>query len=389
MPSRPLIVLAGGGTGGHLFPAVAVAEAIQQANREVELLVLATDRPLDRAILEATTIAWRPQPVRPLPERPWRFPAFYLAWRRSLGLVRQLMQRHRPAAVLGTGGYGAGPPVRAARLLDVPTALLNPDRLPGRANRHLASWAKTVFAQWPQSAAAFPPSVDVRAVGCPVRRAFREATRAEGVVKFGLDPDRKTLLITGASQGARTVNRAMVCLLGRLAGHRAWQVLHLSGELDYAEVRQAYTAAGLAGTVLAFTDSMAHAMAAADLVVSRAGASTLAELTCMGLPSVLVPYPFDRQRHQLANARVLSEAGAAVLVDDQIDPQRNAALLGPTLDALMGDPGKLEAMSLAARQLARPDAAEAIAKDLLELAGVCPKRAGSPVAPAPPQGQLG
>ncbi|HUW84690.1 MAG TPA: UDP-N-acetylglucosamine--N-acetylmuramyl-(pentapeptide) pyrophosphoryl-undecaprenol N-acetylglucosamine transferase [Phycisphaerae bacterium] len=384
MPSRPLIVLAGGGTGGHLFPAVAVAEAIQQANREVELLVLATDRPLDRAILEATTIAWRPQPVRPLPERPWRFPAFYLAWRRSLGLVRQLMQQQRPVAVLGTGGYGAGPAVHAARQLHVPTALLNPDRLPGRANRHLANWVKIVFAQWPQSAVAFPPSVDVRAVGCPVRRAFREVTRADGVAKFGLDPNRKTLLITGASQGARTVNRAMICLLDRLVEHRAWQVLHLSGELDYAEVRQAYTAAGLTGTVLAFTDSMAHAMAAADLVVSRAGASTLAELTCMGRPSVLLPYPFDRQRHQLANARVLCEAGAAVLVDDQIDPQPNAALLGPALDALIGDPGRLEAMSLVARQLGRPDAAAAVARDLLELAGISPNRGGDRIVPATP-----
>jgi len=388
MPSRPLIVLAGGGTGGHLFPAVAVGEAIEQANRQVELLLLVTDRPLDRAILATTTLAWRPQPVRPVPRRPWHLPAFYLAWRRSVRLAGQLMRRDRPAAVLGTGGYGAGPAVHAAGRFGVATALLNPDRLPGRANRHLASKAQIVFAQWPQSVAAFPPGVDVRVVGCPVRRAFRATTRAEGVARFGLDPDRKTLLITGASQGARTINRAIVALLGWLAGQRACQVLPLSGELDHAEVHQAYAATGLTGRVLAFTESMAHAMAAADLVVSRAGASTLAELTCMGLPSVLLPYPFDRQRHQLANARVLAEAGAAVLVDDQIDPQRNAALLGPALDALMGDPARLEAMSLAARQLGRPDAAEVVARDLLELAGVYPKCGGDPVAPATPQERL-
>jgi len=382
MPSRPLIVLAGGGTGGHLFPAVAVAEAIGQTNHQVELLVLSTDRPLDRAILEPTGIAWRAQPVRPWPGKPWRLPGFYLAWRRSLRLAKQLMRQRRPATVLGTGGYGAGPAVHTAWQLGVPTALLNPDRLAGRANRHLASRAKIVFAQWPQSVAAFPPSVDVRALGCPVRRDFRAATRAEGVAKFGLDPNRRTLLITGASQGARTVNRAVVHLLGRLAAHRQWQVLHLSGELDYTEVRQAYAATGLPGTVLAFTESMADAMAAADLVVSRAGAGTLAELTCMGRPSVLLPYPFDRLKHQVANAQVLAEAGAAVLVDDQIDPQRNAALLGPALDALMDDAARLETMSLAARQLGRPDAAVAVARDLLELAGISPNRGGDRTAPA-------
>lgn len=376
MPSRPLIVLAGGGTGGHLFPAVAVAEAIEQTNHQVELLMLSTDRPLDQTILEQVNIAWRAQPVKPWPGKPWALGGFYLAWRRSLGLVRQLMQQRRPAAVLGTGGYGAGPAVHVAWQLGVPTALLNPDRLAGRANRHLANKAAIVFAQWPQSVAAFPPAVDVRTVGCPVRRAFRAATRAEGVANLGLDPSRRTLLITGASQGARTINRAVIYLLSRLAAHGQWQVLHLSGELDYAEVRQAYAAAGLSGTVLAFTESMADAMAAADLVVSRAGASTLAELTCMGRPSVLLPYPFDRLKHQRANAQVLADAGAAILVDDQIDPQCNAALLGPALDALMGDPGKLEAMSLSARQLGRPDAAAAVARDVLELAGVSPKHQG-------------
>ena len=382
MPSRPLIVLAGGGTGGHLFPAVAVAEAIEQTNHQVELLVLSTDRPLDRAILEPTGVAWRAQPVRPWPTKLWALPGFYLAWRRSLRLARQLMRQRRPAAVLGTGGYGAGPAVHAAWQLGVPTALLNPDRLAGRANRHLAGKANIVFAQWPESVAAFRPAVDVRALGCPVRRVFQTATRAEGVARFALDPGRRTLLITGASQGARTINRAVVCLLGGLAAHEDWQVLHLSGELDYAEVRKAYAAAKLPGTVLAFTESMADAMAAADLIVSRAGASTLAELTCMGRPSVLLPYPFDRLKHQVANARVLAEAGAAVLVDDQIDPQRNAALLGPALDVLMGDAAKLEAMSLAARQLGRPDAASTVARDLLELAEVSPNHQGDHSVPA-------
>jgi UDP-N-acetylglucosamine--N-acetylmuramyl-(pentapeptide) pyrophosphoryl-undecaprenol N-acetylglucosamine transferase len=187
---------------------------------------------------------------------------------------------------------------------------------------------------------------------------------------FGLEAGKRTLLITGASQGARTINRAIVALLEQLGEREDWQVLHLSGELDYEEVRAGYARWCPSGKVVAFTEKMAAAVAAADLIVSRAGASTLAEVTCVGRASVLLPYPFGSDRHQEANARVLEAAGAAKVQRDLIEPQKNRAQLGLLLQELMGSGARLEAMAAAAKSLGRPEAAQNVARALLDMAGL-------------------
>jgi len=370
MSARPLIVMAGGGTGGHLFPALAVAEALGQQNQDVDVLLLATDRKFDRTVLPDWPVAWRSQPVRPFPGRVWHWPGFLVAWWRSVGQVAKLFASRRPAVVLGTGGYGAGPAVHVAAKLKIPIGILNPDALPGRANRHLAGKATAVFAQWPETAGRFASDVDVRVTGCPVRSAFGRARRREGVVAFGLDPARRTLLITGASQGARTINRAVIRLIEQLAGRDDWQVLHLSGELDYQEVRAAYEVGYPTAKVLPFTDKMPEAVAASDLVVCRAGAGTLAELACAGRAGMLLPYPFGRDRHQQANAEMMAKAGAARVMRDLIDPTRNAAQLGLALQELMSSPERLGEMAAAAKSLGRPDAAGDVAVQLLDLGGL-------------------
>lgn len=370
MSDRPLIVMAGGGTGGHLFPALAVAEALGQQNQDVDVLLLATDRKFDRTVLPDGPVAWRGQPVRPFPVGVWHWPGFLVAWWRSVRQVEKLFASRRPAAVLGTGGYGAGPAVHVAARLKIPIGILNPDALPGRANRHLAGKATAVFAQWPETTERFASGIDVRVTGCPVRSAFRTARRQEGLAAFGLDPARRTLLITGASQGARTINRAIVQLLEQLAGRDDWQVLHLSGEVDYEEVRAAYEAEHPTAKVLPFTEQMPEAVAASDLVVCRAGAGTLAELACVGRASLLLPYPFGRDRHQQANAEMMAKAGAARVMRDLIDPTRNAAQLGLALQELMSSPERLGQMAAAAKSLGRPDAAGQVAAELLSLAGL-------------------
>jgi len=368
MADRPLIVFAGGGTGGHLFPAVAVAEELAGMAPEVAVEFLVTDRPIDRQILGEHGWPIVPQPVRPLSVQPWRWPAFWWGWRRSVHLANKRMRSRQPAVVVGTGGYGAGPAIHAGHHLGIPTALINPDVKPGRANRHLGSTADGVFCQWEAAAKSFPHVPLVVATGCPVRRAFLTSDRSAACEVFGLDPAKQTLVITGASQGARTVNRAMVALLDDLAGLQdRWQVLHLTGQLDFDEVRQAYAGRLDAAAVLPFTDKMAEAIQAADLVVSRAGASTLAELTAVGRPSVLLPYPYHRDMHQAANAAVLAEAGAAVALDDRIEPDANAEQLRPLLLELMTYPERLVRMSLAAQKIGRPDAAVTVARHLLEM----------------------
>ncbi len=371
MRDRPLTIFAGGGTGGHLFPAVAVAEELHRLEPNVEIEFLVTDRPIDQQILRGGGWTGVPQCVRPFTFRPWRWPVFWLSWHRAVAHARERMRRRRPAVVVGTGGYAAGPPIHAAHGLGITTALLNPDLIPGRANRHLSAKVDAVFCQWEPTAKRFPDVPLVVATGCPVRRAFLGVNRDEACRVFNLDPAKQTLLVTGASQGARTVNEAVLALLGDLRGQSGrWQILHLSGTPDFEHVRRAYEGRFDGAVVLPFTDRMAEAIAAADLVVSRAGASTLAELTAVGRPSILLPYPFHRDMHQKANAEVLREAGAAVLLDDRIEPRLNAEKLRPILLELMMYPERLARMAAAARKIGRPEAAATVARHLLEISPI-------------------
>lgn len=368
--SRPWFVFAGGGTGGHLCPALAVVHALRQLDGRVDVSFLCTDRPIDRQILGEAGVEAIPQSVRPFSTKPWRWPGFFLAWRGAIGASGSLFRRRRPAVVIGTGGYGSDPPVRAALRDGIPTAILNPDLVPGRANQRLGQRVGRIFAQWEPSAEFFPGAAGFRSWGCPVRPSFladRQGLRQSGFARFELQPHFRTLLTTGASQGARTINEAMIALAPDFALLGDWQILHLSGAADVDRLRAAYKTAGLPATVLAFTEHMPEAMAVADLAVSRAGASTLAELTAVGLPSVLLPYPFHRDEHQLRNARVLADAGAAEILRDRIDTGENSAALRLTLLSLMRDAARLAGMADAARRLGRPDAARQIAAELLDI----------------------
>lgn len=360
MPEHTYI-FAGGGTGGHLFPGIAVASELRRRRPDAVITFLTTTRDLDATLLSQADFAQITQPVRPFTVHPLRMPGFWINWRRAVRAATDLMKDSRPDAVLGLGGYAAGPAVVAARSLGVRTAILNPDAVPGIANRYLARYADVVVLQWDVSREHFSSRVECRTLGCPIREMFLNADRAAGRRAFGLDPDRPVLLVTGASQGARTVNRVMQRVWPEfVAEHGEWQLLHLSGPLDEEETKEAYRNIG--GVVVrAFVHEMWLALAAADAVVSRAGASTLAELTALGLPSVLLPYPYHRDKHQHANANVLVDAGAAMLVDDLIDTERNR---GPVLAALrrLADQETRESMAAAARTLARPTAAADVAK---------------------------
>jgi UDP-N-acetylglucosamine--N-acetylmuramyl-(pentapeptide) pyrophosphoryl-undecaprenol N-acetylglucosamine transferase len=359
-------VFAGGGTGGHVFPGLAVADALRRREPEATITFFTTTRALDRELLGRTPFAQIEQPVRPFTTHPLRLPGFWWSWRKSVRAARAFLTNKRPRAVLGLGGYAAGPAVVAAHSLGIRTAILNQDAIPGRANRWLARHADLVVLQWDVSREHFSEKADCRTLGCPIRAEFTSASREEGRRRFELDPGRPVLLVTGASQGARTVNHVMQRFWPEfLAKHDDWQLLHLSGALDEDETRAAYAAAAVPAKVLAFTHEMWLALAAADVVVSRAGASTLAELAAVGLPSVLLPYPYHRDRHQHANAQVVVDAGAALLVEDRLDAEANR---GPVLEALqrLAEPTARQNMAQAAKELARPGAAADVAAWMVE-----------------------
>ncbi|MEW6252399.1 MAG: UDP-N-acetylglucosamine--N-acetylmuramyl-(pentapeptide) pyrophosphoryl-undecaprenol N-acetylglucosamine transferase [Planctomycetota bacterium] len=366
MTASPRLAFAGGGTGGHLYPGLAVAAAVRAASPGVDITFFTTDRPLDRDLLAGKPYVQVPQPVAPFAVNPLRWPRFLLRWRRSLCLATTRLQELRPEAVLGLGGYAAGPVVVAARRLGIRVAILNPDAIPGRANRHLAGRADLVVLQWDVSRRHFADGVKCVTLGCPIRAEFsQQHDPALARRRFQLAPDRPVVVVTGASQGARTVNRAMGRVWPEFHGeHPEWQLLHLSGAADEAEVRRTYAARGAPARVVAFTHEMWDALAVADVVVSRAGGSTLAELTALGKPSILLPYPYHRDQHQMANARVLVDAGAAFVQEDRLEPELNAPALRAALDQLAQADVRMR-MGRAAAALGRPGAAEQVAAWLL------------------------
>ncbi|MBU0717139.1 MAG: UDP-N-acetylglucosamine--N-acetylmuramyl-(pentapeptide) pyrophosphoryl-undecaprenol N-acetylglucosamine transferase [Planctomycetes bacterium] len=335
---------------------------------DARFVFFGTARPIDQQIIGNTSHELVPQALRSFCRVPWRWPGFLYSYWQAARLCRARLQESRPLVVIGTGSLSSIPAVREAHRLGIPVALLNPDLLVGRANRHLSRMADVVFAQWEDTAGLLPSSADVRVCGCAIRPEFGNVTRAGGLACFDLDSERKTLLVTGASQGARTVNEAVVANLDFLETAVDWQVLHLTGGLDFERVQTAYQGRSIPARVLSFTHHMAEAIAAADLVVSRAGASTLAEITAVGRASVLMPYPFHKDMHQLANARCLERAAAARVVHDAIDLSLNGPKLREVLTQLMRDPRQLEEMAAAARQVGRRQAATDIADQVMQLA---------------------
>ena len=372
---RPLIfAFAGGGTGGHLLPGLAVARALRERCPQAKIHFFVTCRAIDEKILVPSGYSYTKQWVEPFSLNPWGFLSFTYGLVSSMREAAGSLAVLRPAVVLGMGGFAAAPVCRIAPKLKIPVALLNPDAFPGRANRWLAKRAHTIFTQWDRTAGLLAPRTKARILttGCPVRPEIISATREQGLDHFGLDPNKKTLLVPGGSQGAMNVNRTIIELLPQLDKLAdSWQILHLTGPGKLDIVQQAYQQANvrIQHELVDFTFDMPLALAAADLVLSRAGASSLAEFSARKLPAVLMPYPYGRDQHQLANAKCLADVGAAVIVPDKCDAQANAASVGPVLLDLMTDHDKLARMAAAYEPLFKPRAAEEIARQLMSLAG--------------------
>jgi UDP-N-acetylglucosamine--N-acetylmuramyl-(pentapeptide) pyrophosphoryl-undecaprenol N-acetylglucosamine transferase len=379
--TRPTILIAGGGTGGHVFPGVAVAEAAQSL-ADVDVVFVGTARGVESRVIPAR--GWRLEllDVEPMKgggaSRAVRGAAIATAATVSAaGLVRRL----RPRAVLSVGGYASGPAALAAVLLGIPVAVLEPNSRVGLANRLLAPFARCAFLAWDEASGPFRART-VRQYGVPLRAGFApRAYPAPG----DAEPAARVLVL-GGSQGAAVLNERLPEAIGRLMRERrsaeaaspgrpsvpqttpAIRVLHQAGRDRDAPVRDAYAAAGVQGArVVPFIDDVAQALADADLVVGRAGAGAIAEITAIGRPSLLVPFPHAADDHQGANADALERAGAAVcLRQENADVPSLAAAIG----RLLADEAGRRAMAEAARSRGRPDAARYVARDLLALARI-------------------
>ena len=357
---------AGGGTGGHIFPAVAVIEALREMEPSVDpLFILGGSR--GSGLLEKYSIPWRSIPVRGMPRRSAvSLPLFYL--RLVAGVVSgfALMMRHRPAAVVAMGGYASTPVAFAAKLLRVPLLAAEQNAVAGFATRWNARFARTLFLAYGEAKKTVPAGVPVELTGNPVRREILRGERERAVERWGLDRERRTVLVTGGSQGARGMNRIVLEALKMWKEGEGVQVLFQTGEGDYQKVRESCSRIAPLVRPFPFLDDMGDAYAAADVVVCRAGASTLSEITAVGLPAILVPFPGATDRHQSRNAELLEAHGAALRREEsELTAER---LLEDLRGILENEERRLE-MKRLSLELGRPDAAERIAKRVLEAAG--------------------
>jgi len=365
MSDARTILFAGGGSGGHIFPNIAVLERIEETGVGVDARFVVSSRAVDATILSDQSLSFVPLPVRPFSTRPWHWPRFYKTWRESRSLIGQMMWDMDVAAVVATGGFASGPVVAEASRRKTPVLLVNLDATPGRANRTMAPLATHVFTCYPSKQL---PTAE--RIGLPIRRsALVDMSQADARGKLSLDPTRRTLFITGASQGANTLNQMMLEMT-RLAVSRAalsdWQIIHLTGaDADFEALRDAYASAGLVANVLPFLENMGLAWAAADIAVSRAGAGSVAEVWANGVPTIFFPYPWHKDQHQKLNAEPLVTAGAAVLLTDRIDPTANARQLTGPLTGLMNNPRKRDNMRRWMAQNRPPDGAQVITDWLL------------------------
>ncbi len=370
--SGEIYIFAGGGTGGHLYPALAVAGELIARRGGARIVFACSNRAIDRRILGPLPHAIVPQPVRPFPSRPLGWLGFAAAYATSALLARRMVLDLRPAAVLGLGGFAAGPVVSRASAAGVPVGLLNPDAVPGKANRLLARRADVIFTQFASTAETFPPKLRgrVRCVGCPVRAGLAGGEKAEAVAHFGLRADRRTLLVFGGSLLAESLSLAVAELADDLADlAEQWQLLHVTGSPRAEQMHSDLAGRGVSVVTLGYCDRMDLAYAAADVALARAGAVTVAELAATGTPAVLMPYPYHADQHQRLNAAALVEAGAAVICDDVKAPAANADNLRRTLLPLLRDTAALDKMRATAANLAPNQPAAAAVAEWLAAAG--------------------
>ncbi len=352
------IIIAGGGTGGHVFPAISIAQEISERDQGDEVLFIGT-----KAGMENELVLKNGYEIQHISSRGFVGRGFFktvlAAFSAFKGLLDSIsiIQKYKPNIVLGVGGYVSGPFLLAASLLRVPTAICEQNTIPGVTNRILGKIVNVIFASYDSNVQYFP-SKKVLITGNPIRRDIISASNNSR------GSDDISVLVFGGSQGAYSLNRFLPEAFSKIEQANI-SIVHQTGKKDYEFVKQLYSDNRVEAKVLQFIDDMAGAYSDSDLVIGRAGAGTIAEVTALGKPSILVPFPYAAHDHQLENAKVMQDYEAAVLIEDKdATPEKLAFTL---TDLLNRD--KLNDMSNNARKLGRPEAAKEIVNELYRLAG--------------------
>jgi UDP-N-acetylglucosamine--N-acetylmuramyl-(pentapeptide) pyrophosphoryl-undecaprenol N-acetylglucosamine transferase len=353
-------VIACGGTGGHLFPGLAVAEVLQQRGHEVMLFI--SEKEIDSlAVANRTEFRFEKLPTigLPSPFSPAIF-RFTQRFHESLSLCRRLYRGFNPNVVLGMGGFTSTAPILAGRMRKIPTFIHESNAIPGKANRITARMVRAVLLGFAECAKFFPKT-PTEVTGTPLRADLQRMDRGAARRKLGLREDLRTLLVMGGSQGASGINQAIIKSLPSLQGE-PFQVIHLAGTRDERLATDNYQREKIPAFVAAFHHKMEEVYSAADLAIARSGAASLAELAAFALPAILIPFPYAADDHQTRNAEIFARADAAILL-------REAELLddalAPRIRELLNDAARLQRMSENCARLA-PKNAAALVADTME-----------------------
>ncbi|NLS45564.1 MAG: undecaprenyldiphospho-muramoylpentapeptide beta-N-acetylglucosaminyltransferase [Firmicutes bacterium] len=366
------VMIAGGGTGGHVYPGITIAKTLLEREPDAHIMFVGTKRGLEADVVPKEGFNLVFIDVTGF-RRKLSTETFLTIYRavKSFFQATTIIKAFKPEVVVGTGGYVSGPVILAAWFLRIPTLIHEQNALPGYTTRILSRLACVVGLTYPESVKYFPQSIKTRLTGNPVRRSILETTRDKGSAAFGIDPKTTTILVFGGSQGARAINKVMVQVLPEVMGFKDIQVIYQTGKHDYSRViKELKTTCGEALgtrnlTVKEYIYRMDYAMACADLVVSRAGAISIAEITGRGLPSILIPFPSSAEGHQEKNAEALESAGAAFMIREKdLSPES----LIHAISGILKDKDQLRRMAAKSRALGRPDAADELADIIVSLA---------------------
>jgi UDP-N-acetylglucosamine--N-acetylmuramyl-(pentapeptide) pyrophosphoryl-undecaprenol N-acetylglucosamine transferase len=364
------VVFAGGGTGGHLYPAIAIAEAFQRRAQNFKCVFVGTMRGIEARVIPQLGYRLELVPVRGLLRklrlRNLLVPVYLL---KSLWQCLRLFKAFKPHLIIGTGGYVSGPALLAAWLSGRKFVVQEQNSFPGLVNRWWGERAEIVFLSFVESKKFFRKQEHLRVVGNPVRADLAGGNRKTAAAQWNLKPDRVTLLVFGGSQGARRINELILEILPKLSAIENFQILWATGPQNSDQI--APNAASSNVKIVPYIDDMASAYALADFVLCRSGASTIFELTNCGLPSLLVPFPFATADHQTFNARALEEAGAARLL---VEKELSAEKLFGNIRDLATQSEVRQKMAAAAKRLAHPRTAEEIVEICLSLVEPQPNR---------------
>jgi UDP-N-acetylglucosamine--N-acetylmuramyl-(pentapeptide) pyrophosphoryl-undecaprenol N-acetylglucosamine transferase len=349
-------VIAGGGTGGHLFPGMAIAEAFVEREKGNEVLFIGTEKGIEARVLPGGKFPLRTIRAKPIQGKsPLEKVKAFWGLPMAIFEARTILKEFQPQLVLGVGGYASGPTLLAASLLGMKRAIQEQNVMPGMTNRILKWFSQRIFVSFEEAKKYFPGKKAIL-TGNPIRKEFF-VTLGEGRGGRGKQ-DRFTLLVFGGSAGARRINRGMIDALGGLQGIKSsLKIIHQTGKEDLAFVSGEYRQKGFEALVKPFFENLALYYQISDLVICRSGASTVAELAVCGKAAVLIPYPYAAHDHQLVNAKKLLDLGAARMILDQ---ELNGSILAQTILHLHDHPEERARMEEAIRRLARPRAAEEI-----------------------------